>query len=76
MSDDCCGGTGADCKCRENAKTPRDWSSNPRVLAEFCTCPTDKRWVLVDVDLDQVEDLEVFDINCPVHGLNRERSPF
>jgi hypothetical protein len=72
---DCCKGTGADCKCRENAKR-KDWPSDPRVLAEFCTCPTAKEWVLVDIDLDQMDDYEVYDANCPLHGVNRERSPF
>jgi hypothetical protein len=75
MSVDCCKGVGAECECRERKKR-RDWASDARVLAEFCTCPTAKEWVLVDIDLDQMENLNVFDLNCPLHGVNAERSPF
>jgi hypothetical protein len=48
MSGDCCKGVGAECECRERKKR-RDWASDARVLAEFCTCPTVKEWVLVDM---------------------------
>jgi len=45
------------------------------VLAEFCTCPRDRGFFLTDVDGDE-QELKVFDINCPLHGLNAEPSPF
>jgi hypothetical protein len=57
-------------------KRPRkDWANDPRVLAEFCTCPTEKYW-LVDVPTDQRENIEIIDMNCPVHGLAAEKAPF
>jgi hypothetical protein len=53
----------------------RDWPNDPWVLAEFCTCPRDRGFFLTDVDGDE-QELRVFDINCPLHGLNAEPSPF
>jgi hypothetical protein len=53
----------------------RDWPNDPRVLAEFCTCPRDRGFFLTDVDGDE-QELRVFDINCPLHGLDVQESPF
>ena len=53
----------------------RDWPNDAWVLAEFCTCPRDRGFFLTDVDGDE-QELKVFDINCPLHGLDVQESPF
>jgi hypothetical protein len=45
------------------------------VIAEFCTCPRDGGFFLTDVVGDE-QDVVVIDINCPLHGLNAQKSPF
>jgi hypothetical protein len=53
----------------------KDWASDPRVLSEFCTCPSEKYW-LVDVPEDKRDGVTIIDLNCPVHGERAESSPF
>jgi hypothetical protein len=57
-------------------KPPRkDWANDPRVLAEFCTCPKEAYW-LTSVPEELWGTIDVIDLNCPVHGSHAQKAPF